>query len=145
MPLRDPAADRAELPLTKERILIVDDDEDVRYVMRMYLEHLGYPVDEAPDGHRALEMARRRPYQMMFLDYRMPRLDGMETLAEIRRVAPDLKIVFITAMTDDDTFTRIFDGELPIDGFLNKPLLLSHVSRCLDIVLARGGKYLHAF
>jgi CheY-like chemotaxis protein len=131
--------------LAKGRILIVDDDEDVRYVMRTYLEHLGFSVDEAQDGYWALDLVRRRPYQMLFLDYRMPRLDGMETLAEIRRQYPELKIVFITALTDNDTFGRIFEGELPVDGFLNKPLLLSHVSRCLNIVLARGGKYMHAY
>ena len=127
------------------RILIVDDDEDVRYVMRNYLEHLGYECEEASDGHRALEMVKHRPYTMLFLDYRMPRLDGVETLSEIKRIAPDLKIVFITAMTDDDTFSRIFAGEHEVDGFLNKPLLLSHVTRCLDVVLARGGKYMHAY
>ena len=131
--------------LPKGRILIVDDDEDVRYVMRTYLEHLGFAVDEAPDGYWALDLVRRREYQMLFLDFRMPRLDGVETFGEIRRIAPDLKIVFITALTDNDTFSRIFEGELPVDGFLNKPLLLSHVSRCLNIVLARGGKYMHAY
>lgn len=137
--------DKPELPLEKGRILIVDDDEDVRYVMRTYLEHLGFSVDEAPDGYWALDLVRRKAYQMMFLDYRMPKLDGFETLAEIRRVAPELKIVFITAMTDDATFAKIFGGEMPVDGFLNKPLLITHISRCLDIVLARGGKYLHAY
>lgn len=131
--------------LSKGKILIIDDDEDVRYVMRTYLEHLGFTVEEALDGYAALELVRRKPYQMLFLDYRMPRLDGIETLAEIRRVAPELKIVFITALTDNDTFARIFEGELTVDGFLNKPLLLSHVSRCLNIVLARGGKYMHAY
>lgn len=131
--------------LAKGRILVVDDDEDVRYVMRTYLEHLGFEVDEAPDGYWALDLVRRRPYQMLFLDFRMPRLDGVETFSEMRRVAPDLKIVFITALTDNDTFSRIFEGDLPVDGFLNKPLLLSHVSRCLNIVLARGGKYMHAY
>lgn len=131
--------------LAKGRILVVDDDEDVRYVMRTYLEHLGFDVDEAPDGYWALDLVRRREYRMLFLDFRMPRLDGVETFAEIRRVAPGLKIVFITALTDNDTFSRIFEGELPVDGFLNKPLLLSHVQRCLNIVLARGGKYMHAY
>lgn len=137
--------DKLELDLQKGRILIVDDDEDVRYVMRTYLEHLGFSVDEAPDGYWALDLVRRKPYQMLFLDYRMPRLDGIETLAQMRRVSPDLKIVFITAMTDDVTFRKIFGGDVPVDGFLNKPLLISHISRCLDIVLARGGKYLHAY
>ena len=131
--------------LSKGKILIIDDDEDVRYVMRTYLEHLGFTADEAHDGYAALDLVRRTSYQMLFLDYRMPRLDGVETLGEIRRVAPDLKIVFITALTDNDTFARIFEGDLTVDGFLNKPLLLSHVSRCLNIVLARGGKYMHTY
>lgn len=137
--------DELDEGVAQGRILIVDDDEDVRYVMRTYLEHLGFQVDEAPDGYWALDLVRRRPYRMLFLDYRMPRLDGVETFSEIRRLMPDLKIVFITALTDNETFARIFEGELPVDGFLNKPLLLSHVSRCLNVVLARGGKYLHAY
>ena len=138
-------ADGLDAGLPKGRILIVDDDEDVRYMMRTYLEQLGFAVDEAPDGYWALDLVRRRSYQMLFLDYRMPRLDGVETLGEIRRIAPALKIVFITAFTDNETFARIFEGELAVDGFLNKPLLLTHVSRCLNIVLARGGKYMHAY
>lgn len=139
------ANDEIDVGTARGRILIVDDDEDVRYVMRTYLEHLGFSVDEAQDGYWALDLVRRRSYQMLFLDYRMPRLDGVETFEQIRQIAPDLKIVFITALTDNDTFARIFEGELPVDGFLNKPLLLSHVSRCLNIVLARGGKYMHAY
>jgi len=81
------AFDESEAELSKgpPRILLVDDDEDARLLMRTLLERDGYEVQDAEDGHRALDILRENPeYSLVILDLTMPGLDGREVLQQIR-------------------------------------------------------------
>ncbi len=77
--------ERAERAKGPPRILLVDDDEDARLVMRTLLERDGYDVQDAEDGHRALDILKDDPdYSLVILDLAMPGLDGREVLQQIR-------------------------------------------------------------
>lgn len=78
-------------------ILIVDDDDNVRAMIRRALQELGYPVAEASNGEAAIGMLEQgdRP-SLVILDYVMPGIDGAETARQIAAIDPDLPVIFST-------------------------------------------------
>jgi len=90
---------RARIP---SRALIVDDSSTVRSVVRKVLQasRFRFESDEAAEGNTALELARQKHFDVVFLDYNMPGLDGFAVLAELRRTHPHLQVVMITAVND---------------------------------------------
>lgn len=78
------------------RILILDDEEAMREVTRMVLEEDGHEVEEASNGVAGLEMFRARPADVVLTDLIMPQKDGIETIRDLRREFPDVKIVAIS-------------------------------------------------
>jgi CheY-like chemotaxis protein len=79
------------------RILVVDDDVYARTVVRAILEHAGYEVAEAVDGAAALGAYRDAGADLVLCDLFMPDVDGLELIRELRREAPDLKIIAMSA------------------------------------------------
>jgi len=78
-------------------ILLVDDEEAVRYVFERYLGLLGYRITPACDGAEALALHRADPADLVITDFRMPVMDGGELLAQLRRAEPDLPAILISA------------------------------------------------
>lgn len=77
-------------------ILIVDDDFDVRAMIKRALHELGYPAVEAEDGPTALALMEQEKPDLVILDYVMPGMDGTEVAREIAKIDPDLPIIFST-------------------------------------------------
>lgn len=75
------------------RILLVEDDEAVREILRKTLVAAGYEVEEAPDGVVALAAYRRQPIDLVITDLVMPEKDGLETIMDLRRLNPAVKII----------------------------------------------------
>jgi CheY-like chemotaxis protein len=75
------------------RILVVDDNADMRETLRLLLRHMGYDAEAAFDGNHALEIQRARPADIVITDIFMPRKDGIETIEAFRREWPRVKIV----------------------------------------------------
>jgi DNA-binding NarL/FixJ family response regulator len=96
-------AGRAEADEARVRVLVVDDTEDLRAVIRLLLEMDGRfeVVGEAEDGLEGVASADRLQPDVVLLDRTMPRMSGLEALPEIRRVAPEASVVLYTAETDD--------------------------------------------
>lgn len=111
------------------RILVVDDEEIVRYVFRNYFAKMGYQMDEACDGVEALEAMKDTAYDFVIVDYRMPRLDGMQLLAEMRDLYPDLPAVIMTGHGSADVLEEA--RELGAVGGLNKPFRLDELESML--------------
>lgn len=80
-----------------DRVLVVDDEKNVRLTLGQALEDLGLTVETAADGAEALSRLDEEDYDLMLLDLRMPGLDGLETLERARRQAPELPVVIVTA------------------------------------------------
>ncbi len=78
------------------RILVVDDDPDIRDMLRRMLESAGYEVIDAPDGKEALTLTDNSQPDAIITDVLMPEKDGLETILELRRNAPDVKIIAIS-------------------------------------------------
>jgi DNA-binding NtrC family response regulator len=81
----------------KERILVADDERNIRKNLSMVLEGAGYAVDEARDGAEALDLCKENHPDIAFVDLHMPNVDGLEVLAHIRALSPQTAVVIITA------------------------------------------------
>ncbi len=78
------------------RILVVDDDQAVRVLLRKILEPLGYNVMEAENGRLAMEIQRRMPCDLLITDLLMPEKDGIELICEFKQLFPDTHIIAIS-------------------------------------------------
>ena len=92
------------------RVLVVDDNPVARGVVVAALESAGLQVDEACDGHEALEQLEADPPDAVVLDIMMPDLSGHDVLAErrLRHLAPDATVVMLSCKSDDEDVTRAF-------------------------------------
>jgi two-component system response regulator HydG len=79
------------------RLLVVDDQKNMRATTAMVLRQAGYHVDEAEDGAAAIRQLQGEAYDVVLTDLRMPEVDGMEVLRTVRRVAPDTEVIVMTA------------------------------------------------
>ena len=78
------------------QILIVDDSEEFRHMLRNVLQTAGYDVQDAPNGKAALELYRQHPFDLVITDLIMPEKEGLETIVEFRRIHQAVKIIAIS-------------------------------------------------
>jgi CheY-like chemotaxis protein len=78
------------------RILVIDDNDEMRDVLRRWLEREGYEVSEAADGDEGIKLFHKEPADLVIADIIMPKKEGIETMVELRRDFPDLKIIAIS-------------------------------------------------
>jgi CheY-like chemotaxis protein len=83
------------------RVLICDDDADIRTALRAVFEDGNVAVEEAVDGDEGVEAVRRQPPDLLILDFMMPRRDGISALAEIGPEFPDLPVLMVSAYLED--------------------------------------------
>lgn len=119
------------------RILVVDDEELARFTIRDILETAGHVVDEAANGNEAIASQVADPFDLIITDIVMPEKEGVETIIELRRDYPDLKIIAISGggRTKNMDFLKFAD-EFGADKILAKPFseeeLLERVNECLS-------------
>ncbi len=101
------------------RILVADDDDSVRSLLRLTLPAGGVEVVEARDGEEALELISSHAPDLLLLDWKMPGRPGADVLAEVRRSHPTLPVIVLTA--DQAGSTHELAGALGADTFLTKP------------------------
>ncbi len=102
-------------------VLVVDDEETVRFVTSQMLELVGFDVVTAYDGIQALELFREDPdrWVLVLLDLTMPRLDGVDTHREIRRIRPDLRVLVMSGFSEQEVMGRFAGAGFA--GFIHKP------------------------
>jgi type II secretory ATPase GspE/PulE/Tfp pilus assembly ATPase PilB-like protein/ActR/RegA family two-component response regulator len=118
-------------------VLLVDDEDTLRRVMKDLLEREGYRVAEARDGVEALDEVDRRAPDIIVLDLNLPGMDGYTVLSKLRSrpTTRTVPIIVLTAKGDEDNEVRVF--ELGADDFLTKPFRARALSARLEAVLAR--------
>jgi len=119
-PVQTPRAFGDPHPHQDAPILLVEDQESNRVVVRLMLESMGYVVETAVDGQEAVELAMSRPYSLIFMDMKMPRMDGCQATRCLRDKNIQTPIVALTAM-ELDAHERGRINEL-FDAYLTKPI-----------------------
>jgi len=119
------------------KVLLVEDEEPLRRVMKDLLERDGYVVAEARDGVQALDEADRHAPDIIVLDLNLPGLDGYSVLQQLRSrpATRGIPVMVLTAKGDEDNEVRVF--ELGADDFITKPFRARALSARLEAVLGR--------
>jgi DNA-binding response OmpR family regulator len=117
-----------------EKILVVDDEANIRKVIREYGEFNGYQVEESIDGMEAVNLCRSNAYDLIIMDVMMPRLDGFSACKEIRKVT-DTPIIMLSARGEE--YDKLFGFELGIDDYMVKPFSPKELMARVNAVLNR--------
>jgi two-component system cell cycle sensor histidine kinase/response regulator CckA len=119
-------------------ILLVDDEEPVRNVATLMLEHCGFRVLIASDGREAIDLFRQHQAEIagVLLDLTMPHMDGEQTFRELRRLQPDVRVILASGYSDSEVMQRFANEALA--GALEKPYQLQALCAKLREVLAPG-------
>jgi DNA-binding response OmpR family regulator len=120
------------------RVLVVDDDEDIRLLLRELLERAGYDVDEAADGRTALRRLFEAAPALVILDVSMPEMDGYQTLERIRDLS-DVPVIMLTARTQE--LEKVRGLSAGADDYVAKPFGRQELLARVQALLRRtGGK-----
>jgi DNA-binding response OmpR family regulator len=118
-------------------ILVVDDDDDVREMIVEYLSGVGFSVVEAETSLRLRQMLSQTPVDLVLLDRTMPDGDALRLVPELRRQRPNLPIIMVTALGQDDE--RVRGLESGADDYVTKPFIWSELVARMRAVLRRAG------
>jgi two-component system response regulator PilR (NtrC family) len=116
-------------------VLVVDDEKAVRDVLKAVLEKEGHRVTSACDGEQALQAVTSHPPDLVISDIRMPKLDGIKLLGEIRERDPDLPVILVTAYASSDSTIQAM--RLGAYDYLTKPFRIDEVRLVVEKALAR--------
>ena len=100
------------------KVLIVDDEDMIRAVLREYVEFEGGIADEAKDGMEAVLKCRENDYDILLMDVMMPRLDGFSAVKEIKKIK-DVPVIMLSARGEE--YDKLFGFELGVDDYVTKP------------------------
>ncbi|MEY9977531.1 response regulator transcription factor [Lysinibacillus sp. RC79] len=104
--------------MTKETILIVDDEKEIRNLIAIYLKNEGYEVLEACDGEEGLSLLKKHKVHLIVLDIMMPNVDGIEMCMKVREIA-EMPIIMLSAKSQD--MDKIVGLTLGADDYVTKP------------------------
>jgi DNA-binding response OmpR family regulator len=116
------------------RILIVDDEQKIRKVIREYAEFNGFYVSEAADGMDAVTLCRENDYDIIIMDVMMPKLDGFSAVKEIKKTK-DIPIIMLSARGEE--YDKLFGFELGIDDYMVKPFSPKELIVRINVILTR--------
>jgi DNA-binding NtrC family response regulator len=119
----------------KSRVLVVDDEEALRYLLSTELAAEGYEVETASDGDEAIEAIKQKDYDVVLLDIKMPRVDGFEVLKFIKQNKPEIKVIMLTAYADVKNAIEAL--KLGASDFVSKPYDLEDILTSINRALGR--------
>lgn len=123
--------------MEKVKILIADDEERIRDVIKEYTVLEGYDIDEASDGVEVLTLFKQNSYDLIILDVMMPRADGWTVCKEIRKTS-QVPIIMLTARGEE--YDKLFGFELGVDDYLVKPFSPKELLARMKVILRRGSQ-----
>lgn len=117
------------------KILVADDEQKIREVIKEYAEFEGHTVYEAVDGMQAVEMAKEQDFDIIILDVMMPRLDGFSACKEIRKIK-NTPILMLSARTEE--YDKLFGFEMGVDDYVVKPFSPKEVLARINAIIKRN-------
>lgn len=117
------------------KILIVDDEENIREVLKEYAEFEGHEVDEAGDGMQAIELAKAKDYDIIIMDVMLPRLDGYSACKEIRKLK-QTPMLMLSARGEE--YDKLHGFDVGIDDYVVKPFSPKEVMARVNAIVKRN-------
>ena len=117
------------------KILVADDEQKIREVIKEYAEYEGHSVSEAVDGMQAVEMAKEQDFDIIIMDVMMPRLDGFSACKEIRKFKTT-PILMLSARTEE--YDKLFGFEMGVDDYVVKPFSPKEVLARINAIIKRN-------
>lgn len=118
------------------RILIADDDTDICYLLEGYLQSNGYEVETAFSASTALAKLRKEKFDLMLCDFRLPDMDGLETLKEVRKISSDIQVIIITGYSDVSIAVKSI--KLGAFEYVTKPIYHEEILHKIEEALSKG-------
>lgn len=116
-------------------ILIVDDEERIRTVIKTYADNEGYTVFEASDGYEAIEIVKKENIDVIVLDIMMPKLDGFTTLSKIKEIS-NSPVIMLSARQEE--YDKLHGFKLGIDDYVTKPFSVKELMARIRVVIERN-------
>ena len=116
------------------KVLIVDDEEMIRDVLKRYVEFEGNEAFEAEDGMQAVQLCKENDYDVVVMDIMMPKLDGFSAVKEIKK-SKDLPVIMLSARSEE--YDKLFAFELGVDDYVTKPFSPKEVMARINAVTKR--------
>lgn len=121
----------------EKKVAIIDDEEQIRNMVKQYLENEGFQTVEGRDGDEAIRIVEKGGVDLVLLDVMMPKRDGFEALREIRKNHRRLPVIMLTAKTEE--IDKLLGLGLGADDYLTKPFSLRELVARMKAVLRRSG------
>ena len=125
--------------MKKGKIMLVEDSQNLRYVLRDYFEMLDYEVAEYSDGTSACKAFNRGLFDICILDVMMPDKDGFAVLQEIRKLDSEVPVIFLTAKAGKED--RIKGFKLGCDDYMTKPFSTEELALRIEAILRRSRRF----
>lgn len=120
-----------------KKLLVVDDEEKIRLIIKKYAEFEGYQIEEAENGMQAVEICRKKDFDLVILDIMMPELDGFSACKEIRK-RKDIPVIMLSARGEE--YDKIHGFEMGIDDYVVKPFSPKELMMRVNVVISRHQK-----
>ncbi|MDR1773299.1 MAG: response regulator, partial [Clostridioides sp.] len=118
-------------------ILIVDDEKDIRNLIKEYATNFGYEVFEASDGLEALNICRQRDFDCIIADIMMPKMDGFSMCREIKKIK-DIPVLMLSAKGEE--YDKLFGFEVGVDDYVVKPFSPMELMARIKVIISRYNK-----
>ena len=119
------------------KILVVDDEVNIRRMIRKFAEFEGYEVGEAANGMEAVELVKNNDYDLIVMDIMMPKLDGFSTCKEIKKYK-SIPVIMLSARGEE--YDKLFGFELGIDDYVVKPFSPKELMARIKAVIKRNSR-----
>lgn len=119
------------------KLLVVDDEKNIREIIRKYAEFEGYEVKEAEDGMMAVEMCRKEDFDLVIMDIMMPELDGFSAS---KMILKEKQIPFILLSARGEEYDKIHGFEIGVDDYVVKPFSPKELMMRVGAILKRSNK-----
>ena len=117
-------------------VLIVDDEERIRDIIKEYLDFEGYTYDEASNGMEAIEKIKENEYSVVILDIMMPKVDGFTVVREVRKFS-QVPVIMLSARGEE--YDKLFGFEMGVDDYITKPFSPKELVARVKAILKRSG------
>lgn len=117
-------------------VLIVDDEDRIRDIIKEYLDFEGYTYDEASNGMEAIEKIKENEYSVVILDIMMPKVDGFTVVREVRKFS-QVPVIMLSARGEE--YDKLFGFEMGVDDYITKPFSPKELVARVKAILKRSG------